>query len=172
MLEQKGKIDLFFGDESGVSLTPEIPYGWQEINQPIRMKTEKSKRLNIFGLMTRNNDLEAYMYRGSATGDLIIAFINDFAQKVVTKTTIVLDNATVHHSKKFQNKLADWTALGLDIFYLPTYSPHLNKIETLWRKIKYEWLLPKDYENLTTLEAAIDNIILKFGTKFTINFTD
>jgi hypothetical protein len=41
----------------------------------------------------------------------------------------------------------------------------------LWRKIKYEWLQPKDYENLKTLEAAIDNIINNFGTKFTINFS-
>jgi len=26
---QRGAIDLFYGDECGVSLTPCIPYGWQ-----------------------------------------------------------------------------------------------------------------------------------------------
>ena len=26
------------------------------------------------------------------------------------------------------------------LFYLPTYSPHLHNIETLWRNMKYEWL--------------------------------
>jgi transposase len=171
LLEQQGKMDLFYGDESGFSLSPEIPYGWQVVNQPIRMKTAQSKRLNLFGLMARNNDLEAYMYEGSATSDLIIAFINDFAQRVVKKTTIILDNATVHRSKKFREKLVDWAALGIDIIYLPTYSPHLNIIETLWRKMKYEWLRPKDYESLDTLEAAIDNIILNFGTEIAINFS-
>lgn len=169
--EQAGEIDLYYGDESGVSLTPDIPYGWQEINQPIRMKTQQSKRLNIFGLMTSKNDVEAYTFYGSATAELVIALINNFAKKVVKKTVIVLDNATVHHSDKFHEKIEDWKALNIDIFYLPTYSPHLNIIETLWRKIKYEWLQPKDYENLKTLEAAIDNIINNFGTEFTINFS-
>jgi len=170
LLEHKGEIDLYFGDESGFSLTPNVPYGWQEINQPIRIKTERSKRINTFGLMTRGNDLEAYSYYGSATGELIIAFIDDFAKKIVEKTTIVLDNATVHHSTSFHEKINEWKALNIDIFYLPTYSPHLNIIETLWRKIKYEWLKPKDYENLETLEAAIDNVIIHFGAKFKINF--
>lgn len=169
--EKSGEIDLCYGDESGFSLTPNIPYGWQEINQPIRVKTKQSKRLNIFGLMTSKNDLEAYSFYGSATAELIIAFINNFAKKVVKKTVIVLDNATVHRNSQFQEKIEDWKALNIDIFYLPTYSPHLNIIETLWRKIKYEWLQPKDYENLKTLEAAIDNIINNFGTKFTINFS-
>ena len=35
---------------------------------------------------------------------------------------------------------------------------------------KHEWLQAKDYENLKTLEAAIDNIILKFGIECSINF--
>ncbi|MFT6360738.1 MAG: transposase, partial [Saprospiraceae bacterium] len=49
-------------------------------------------------------------------------------------------------------------------------SPNLNIIETLWRKIKYEWLKLHDYLNLKTLEAAIDNILIKFGVDFLINF--
>ncbi|MDQ3633153.1 MAG: transposase [Acidobacteriota bacterium] len=33
-----------------------------------------------------------------------------------------------------------WQTRGLYIFYLPTYSSHLNIAETVWRKLKYEWL--------------------------------
>lgn len=171
-LENEGFIKIYFADESGFSLTPTIPYGWQEVNQPIRMVTKKSKRLNTFGLMTRNNDLNAYTFYGSATADLIIAFIDDFAKKMTQRTAIVIDNATVHHSDEFHDKIEEWKEIDIHIFYLPRYSPNLNIIETLWRKMKYEWLKPKDYLNLETLEAAVDNILIKFGVDFLINFKE
>lgn len=170
ILEKQGFIKLYFADESGFSLTPNVPYGWQPINQPIRMTTQRSSRLNVFGLMTAQNELEAYTFWGSATADLIIAFIDDFVQKMTQRTAIVIDNATVHHSDAFHDKVEEWKQQDIDIFYLPRYAPHLNIIETLWRKMKYEWLQPRDFKNLKTLEAAIDNILIKFGGDFTINF--
>ena len=172
ILEYQGFIKVYFADESGFSLTPCVPYGWQPVNQPIRMTTQKSKRLNTFGLMTLKNDLTAYTFWGSATADLIIAFIDDFVQKMTQRTVIVLDNASVHHTDDFYDKIEEWKQLDVDIFYLSRYSPHLNIIETLWRKIKYEWLHPEDYKNLQTLEAAIDNILIKFGTEFSIHFNN
>ena len=60
-------------------------------------------------------------------------------------TVVVLDNARVHTSKRFQEHRDVWEKRGLFIFYLPPYSPHLNLIEILWRKLKYEWLRPEDY---------------------------
>lgn len=170
LLEAQGFIKIHFADESGFSLTPNVPYGWQEINQPIRIPTQKSKQLNTFGLLTLKNELTVYTFWGAATAEMIMAFIDDFAKKTTQRTAIVLDNATVHHSNKFHDKIAEWKELDVDIFYLPRYSPHLNIIETLWRKMKYEWLRPQDYENLQSLEAAIDNILIKFGTKYTIDF--
>ena len=99
-----------------------------------------------------------------------IGFIDHFARKITQRTVIVMDNASVHHSNAFHDKIEKWKEQDIDIFYLPRYSPNLNMIETLWRKIKYEWLKPKDYFDLKTLEAAIDNILTKFGTEFFINF--
>jgi transposase len=45
-----------------------------------------------------------------------------------------------------KERRAAWEQRGLFLLYLPRYSPHLNIVETLWRKLKYEWLSPKDYE--------------------------
>jgi len=60
---------------------------------------------------------------------------------------------------------------GLYIFYLPRYSPHLNIVETLWRKLKYEWLSPIDYqsrENLfyqtkSALKAVVSSLFIRFS---------
>ena len=46
----------------------------------------------------------------------------------------------------FRRNIDKWrTESDLFLFFLPTYSPKLNLIEILWRKIKYEWLEFKAY---------------------------
>ncbi len=55
-------------------------------------------------------------------------------------------------------------------FFLPTYSPHLNKIEILWRFIKYKWLEIEAYESYSSLVKAVENILINFGSEYTINF--
>lgn len=68
---------------------------------------------------------------GSINADLLIGFIDDFAQNIITKTVIVFDNAPFHKSNIIEDKRLEWEKKGLFIWFLPTYSPHLNKIETL-----------------------------------------
>ena len=43
-------------------------------------------------------------------------------------------------SRDFRDRLLSWRAQGIVVAYLPPYSPELNHIELLWRKMKYEWL--------------------------------
>ena len=62
-------------------------------------------------------------------------------------TVVVLDNARIHTSRKIQERIKSWQHRGLFLFYLPTYSPHLNIAETVWSKLKYEWLSAADYES-------------------------
>ncbi|MEQ9437750.1 MAG: transposase [Cyclobacteriaceae bacterium] len=57
------------------------------------------------------------------------------------------------------------------MFFLPTYSPQLNLIEILWRKMKYEWLTAEDYASVSTLKEAIINIIKKYDDELCIEFS-
>lgn len=102
----------------------------------------------------------------------MIAFLDDFAEKTTQKTVVVLDNATIHHSDDFKDKIPEWEEKDLYIFYLPTYSPHLNLIETLWRMIKYRWLKPEDYADFQTLTDAVEDIICNIGKGLKINFSE
>ena len=67
--------------------------------------------------------------------------------------------------------LERWQEQGLFIFHLPTYSPHLNLVETLWRKIKYEWLRPMDYNSPTALKRRLKEIFTEFNHSFKIDFS-
>lgn len=171
-MEAKGFLKIYFADESGFSLTPYVPYGWQKTGEQTGIPSEHSSRINVFGLMSRDNELKSYCSCGSFTSALLTACIDDFAAGMNEdeRRIIVIDNASVHRSGKFQEKIEEWKEQELYVFFLPRYSPQLNLIEILWRKIKYEWLKPKDYESMGTLEEALTNILVGFGRDFFINF--
>jgi transposase len=58
-LEDEGKINLYYLDETGFCLIPFVPYAWQDIGEYLTIKSRRSSRLNVLGIMNRNNHLEA-----------------------------------------------------------------------------------------------------------------
>ena len=169
-LSDLGFLDLRYLDESGFCLTPYVPYGWQDKSEISGFKTKKSKRLNVIGLLNRNNDLESYIFETKITSDIVIKFLDNYVQKIDKLTVVVIDNAPIHRSKVFQKKIAEWQQKKLEILWLPTYSPQLNLIETLWRFMKYEWIEQEAYESWKNLVEYVEKVLKDFGTKYTINF--
>jgi transposase len=167
---EQGSIDLYYGDGSGFSLVPYIPYAWQEIGTTIEIPSFKSKTLNLFGIWDAKKDLNLYSFEGNLTSDIIIEYINDFSKKITKKTVLVLDNAPIHKSKIFKIKIKEWAEKGLKIFHLPSYSPHLNLIEHLWRFMKYEWIEFSVYNSWENLLKYIEKVANNFGSLYTINF--
>jgi len=131
-LENKGHIDLFYRDESGFCLTPVMAYCWQYRGEQIRIVPQKGKRINVFGMMSKENQLVSFQKEGSITTDFVIDSIEQWLQTVSKPTVLVLDNARVHQAKKFKEKTPYWQEKNLFIFFLPAYCPHMNKIETFW----------------------------------------
>ncbi len=69
---------------------------------------------------------------------------------------VVLDNASAHTTPRldyFWEKYKD----RIEPVFLPTYSPHLNLIERLWRLMRGQMTKNQFYESLKTLcEAIVD----------------
>ncbi len=172
LLEEQGYLKIYYGDESGFCLDPCLPYGWQPKDEYVRICPKKSKRLNVFGLLSKDNDLEAYSTTDTVCSDLIIAFLDDFATRITQKTIVVLDNASIHCSDEFQAQIPIWEEQDLLIFHLPKYSPHLNLVERLWLKCKYEWLKPLHYLSFDILTQAVEDILSQVGKKYKIDFSE
>lgn len=173
-LAKCGQIDLFFGDETGFSLTPYIPYGWQPVGVQGKITTKREHLTNVLGFLNPfTKQLISYSTdkNEKVNTSFMINSIAHLTQKMEKETVLILDNAPWHRSKAFTAKIADWQEKGLFIFYLPAYCPHLNLIETLWRKIKYEWLRPIDYHSKSTLTIRLKDIFSSFGGNFTIDFS-
>jgi transposase len=168
--DREGEIDLRYVDETGFSLEPYIPYAWQEKGEQITVDSQTSKRLNVFGILNRQQELEVYLFEDTINSNVVIACIDRFSETIKMETVLVIDNASIHTSNAFLEKQAEWKVKGLTIFFLPTYSPELNIIEILWRFIKYQWLEIDAYKSWSSLVNAVENILIKFGSEYIINF--
>ena len=162
---------MYFTDESGFNLTPNIPYGWQPIGEQRSIRSSKDHVTNVFGLLSRKGKLMVYSTTKSINSQFVMECIDEVASKVKRPTVLVLDNAPWHKAMNLLSKQKEWMQKEVYLFFLPTYSPHLNLIETLWRKIKYEWLKPEDYQSAKILKSAIFNIIKNYDDEFCINFS-
>lgn len=169
-LEDEGIINLYYLDETGFCLIPSVPYGWQNIGEHLTISSRRSLRLNVLGIMNRNNHLETYVSYQSINSEVIIACIDAFFPKVDKPTVIVVDCSSIHTSDAIVDKLEEWFERGLTIFELPSYSPELNLIEILWRFIKYEWIEIDAYKAWETFVASIEKILREFGENYVINF--
>ena len=56
--------------------------------------------------------------------------------------TVILDNARYQRGALVQAVAQE---VGIELLYLPTYSPNLNLIERLWKFIKKQCLYSKYY---------------------------
>ncbi|MGV7244916.1 transposase, partial [Caballeronia sp. M23-90] len=79
-------------------------------------------------------------------------------------------HASIHHNID-QETIDRWfLEHRMVLFYLPPYSPELNRIETLWKHAKYHW---RRFVTWTkeTIDAEIENLLGGYGSKFEIRFS-
>ena len=162
-------IDLAYGDESSVSQQPYVPRGWQFPDEKVTTLCERGGNLNCFALLTRDNRCFVRTTTQKVTADWIVEQIDDFVKTLCRLTVIVLDNASVH-KKAVKDRMAGWEEQGLFVFFLPTYSPHLNIAEILWRKLKCEWLQPAHYADKEMLHDAVKRLLNEVGATLKIAF--
>ena len=169
--ESTGACALWYFDVSGFCLTPYIPYAWQPIGSVITLPTSSHRRrLNVLGFLNRHNELFPCMIEGKVDTSVIVECFDQFSKQIKKRTYVLLDNSPLHRSHEFICHIAKWVKRGLIIKYLPPYSPELNLIERLWRFIKYHWLPFSAYMSFSSLVQAVEDILTRFGTDFTINF--
>ena len=140
------------------------------MDNPILLPASRGKSFSVVGLMNRKNDLFFEVHSTSFNSEKAIAFIDRFVLQIKKQTVIILDNAPIHKSKKFKKKIKEWEELDLRIYFLPPYSPELNLIEILWKRIKYQWLPFQAYSSTNALNKKLENVLKNAGEKYVIKF--
>ena len=114
---------------------------------------------------------ESFVFEGSMDSSIMIWCLDEVAKKLEKETWIVLDNAPIHRSEEFEEKIEELAKQGLKIYFLPAYCPSLNKIEMLWQKIKYDWLSWEAYSSYKNLCEELDQVLAQIGSKYLITFS-
>jgi transposase len=83
--------------------------------------------------------------------------------------TIVLNNARYQH---FNHVMEKAKSLGIELLFLPSYSPNLNIIERLWKWTKNDCLNCKYYSKVTEFMDAINRSLMKTKNKENKNELD
>ncbi len=73
-----------------------------------------------------------------------------------TPITVVMDNARYQRCRLVLEKAGQ---LGLELLFLPAYSPNLNLIERLWRFVRKECLYSHYYEHFALFKQAITDCV-------------
>lgn len=129
---------LFYGDESGFCLQPTLGRCWQPPGPTLSLPAQAhSRRWNVCGFL-RGDGESAHAGRVGRLGaaEFIDAVETRLLPILRRPSVLVLDNGPCHRARLVQAQRAAWRTRGLRLFFLPPYCPHLNRIETLWRRLQ------------------------------------
>jgi transposase len=166
----EGRLCLKYLDEAGFSLWSSVSYSYIEIGKQkvIHQSKKRGKRLNILGIYEPGRSFSYALTIGSFKKESFIRILDKEAEEAEKRraergieTVIVLDNYSVHKSHQVKQKEKEWQAQGLYLFFLPTYSPELNLIESEWHQIKTHEICGRMFEDEYDLVMAVKESLKK-----------
>jgi len=135
-LAEKEGAKIYFLDEAGVRTDYHAGTTWSlQGLTPIVPATGGRYRINMIAAITNEGEMHYQVGTQSLNGDAFVEYLKNLAKEVPHPIWIVTDGYSVHHSKVVKEYL-ETTNGKMKIFFLPTYSPHLNPVELVWNNIK------------------------------------
>jgi len=136
---------------------------WCAVRMMIRGASGR-QRYNVLGAW---NAVTRQLIRVSnvtrVSSDTMVELLAKIAATVTGPITLVLDNARYQHCAKVKEEAK---RLGIDLLFLPSYSPNLNLIERLWKFTKKKALRGKHYQDFKQFQDAIDGCLGGVGTTY------
>jgi transposase len=164
-LEQarRGQRQVYFVDAAHFVLAPFLGCLWCAARLFVRAASGR-KRYNVLGALDAvTHRLIRVTNDGYINAESVCALLRAVAGAAVgLPITLVLDDARYQKCALVQ---ASAESLGIELLYLPSYSPNLNLIERLWRFVRKESLNSIYYETFEGFTAAIDECLDQLPTK-------
>jgi putative transposase len=94
-------------------------------------------------------------YAWARKGEAVREYLDRVAEGLAKPLKVFLDNAPFHRSRAFREAAGRWRERGLEVAYLPRYSPHLNPVEGVWRRVKGFLMPRRHYGSVEELRGAV-----------------
>jgi transposase len=157
-----GLRDVYFVDASHFVFAAFLGWVWCRVRWCIRAASGR-KRYNVLGAVHAvTHRLIRVSNHSYINAESVCALLHALAAAAVGRPiTAVLDNARYQKCAVVRDLARQ---LGIDLLYLPSYSPNLNLIARVWKFVKKQCLQSAyhaDYEQFTT---AIDRCLQGLAT--------
>lgn len=128
------------------------------------------QRVNVLGALRHDRSLVWHMHDKRTTREDVMMFLDELGNQAHSAPRIVvLDNASIHKGEPMRKRRRQWEQQDLYLYYLPPYSPELNRIEILWKQAKYFWRSFRYWAD-DSLQDEVRSIMENYGKAFTVNF--
>ena len=164
---KNGLEELYFMDASHFVMGAFAGRVWSIVRKWVKTASGR-QRFNVLGALNfATKKMETVVNNTYITSTEVIAMLEKLAKIHIGKVVnIVLDNARYQRCEAVTNKAA---SLGINLFFLPTYSPNLNLIERAWKLIKSRVLNAAYTE---TFQGFCENITLFINSIHTTHLPD
>jgi len=152
-----GNVKLFFVDASHFVMGGFSGAIWTRIRRYVQTASGR-QRYNVLGALDFiTKKVESITNSTYITSVEVMALIDKLAAAYVgAPIKLVLDNARYQRCKAVIEHAA---AAGVELIFLPTYSPNLNLIERLWKFVKAEVLNAAYHSSFDGFIEAIDSCV-------------
>lgn len=128
-------------DESACNeRTSDRKYGWGPIGEAVELEysMKRSERWSVLPAMTIDGYLAHRIFQGSITSEIMEDFLEHQVLPLCTRNyhVLLMDNASIHRSPRIRELCH---AFGVQLEFLPPYSPDYNPIERSFKALK-SWI--------------------------------
>lgn len=161
---KQNKRHLFFVDAAHFVLQPFLGFLWCFTRLFIKAPAGR-QRFNVLGALHATS-LQLVTVTNSdyinshSVADLLRQLARRFTDLPIT---LVLDNARYQRCHFVQDLARQ---LGIELLFLPSYSPNLNLIERLWKFVKKQCLYSHYYEKFADFKQAIVNCLAEVSGQY------
>ncbi len=164
----KGKLpqQIVYVDEAGIDNRDDYPYGYCEVGQRFyALKSGKrTERVSWIAALKEKCLFAPMTFAGSCNRDLFEMWLEEcLVPQLKPGDVIVIDNASFHHSHRIEEIVAK---AECEIWYLPPYSPDLNKIEHWWFVLK-NWMRQR-WDEFESFRDCKDSSAAEFSARQTV----
>jgi transposase len=116
------------------------------------------QRYNVLGAIdSHSKELISIRTTGYINGEVVCLLLAALrARHPSEAVTLVLDNARYQRRALVMDQANE---LGIELLFLPAYSPKLNLIERLWKLVKKRCLTNQYYQDFDRFRGAIDHCL-------------
>lgn len=128
---------------------------WQPEGRQNRIPAAgKNQKCHCFGALDFTGTQFSFQLSHRKRSCEFVQFLEALRQRYQTRLHLVLDNYVIHYSAEVKRYL-DGHPGCFQFYFLPTYSPWLNPVETVWRQMKRAVCYNHFYGCLANLKAAV-----------------